>query len=79
MTNLPFVLNCGTTLVSDYWLSVTLFLFPVSRAEKLELCTPARQSTTLSCPSSLGPSLRMVSHNLDLPAERKKERMWVGV
>lgn len=40
---------------------------------------PARQSMTPSCPSSLGPSLRTVSQALDLPAERKEERMWVDV
>lgn len=51
----------------------------VSQAGRPERCTLARQSTTQSCPSSPGPSLRMVSQTPELAAVKEKDRMCVGV
>lgn len=43
-------------------LTLTLFLSAVLWAGRLGRCMHAKQSTTRSCPSSPGPSLRTVSH-----------------
>lgn len=58
---------------------LTLSLLPASQAGRPGLCTPARLSTTPSCPSSLGPSLRTVSQCLELPVVREEARVWLGV
>lgn len=62
-----------------YRFTLPLWLLPASQAGRPGRCTPARLSTTRSCPSSLGPSLRTVSQSLLLPAVREEARMCVGV